>query len=388
MNPGIKQTFLILWIVTLGCVLSTTQALAQEHHHMGHTPAEMNMQFQKPDLDVNEFIRRFETDSREIYAQRRQIVATLGVRPGMAVADIGAGTGLFTWLIAEKVGTKGTVHAVEVAPAFLKYISEQAQQRGLEKVVKPVLGAQEATNLAPASIDLAFVCATYHHFEHPKKILSSIHQALRPGGRLVLVDFDLRKDSSDFVRERARAPERGLLPRDRGSGLWTRRGGGYTRPEGELLRRLPTRRRGRQFVRSHRQGLTADPQHYLDGIRQRRPLSEDVAVERRFHCPIAVSQPGQPPLILVRTPKSHAKVLPEFKDGLGVELGRRAQLLKSCYCRAGVQRQPAKTIPPSSQVLLVSPLHEGPIRFEHGCDQSPVVPTQKIEQLPERRIVE
>jgi ubiquinone/menaquinone biosynthesis C-methylase UbiE len=125
----------------------------------------------------------------------------------MAVADIGSGTGLFAWLFAEKVGPEGTVYAVEIAPAFLKYIGQQARQRGLERVVKPVRSTQEATNLAPGSVDVAFVYATYHHFERPEKILASIHRALRPGGRLVVIDFDLRKDSSAFVRERARAPK-------------------------------------------------------------------------------------------------------------------------------------------------------------------------------------
>jgi hypothetical protein len=75
------------------------------------------------------------------------------------------------------------------------------------EVVQTVLSTQETTNLAPSSIDVAFVCATYHHFEHPKRFLSSIHQALRARGQLVVIDFDLRKDSSDFVRERARAPK-------------------------------------------------------------------------------------------------------------------------------------------------------------------------------------
>jgi ubiquinone/menaquinone biosynthesis C-methylase UbiE len=167
----------------------------------------MNKQFQRPDLDVNDFIRRFETDSREIYAQRQKIVEAIGLRPGLTVADVGAGPGLFTWLFAEQVGTKGKVYAVEIAPAFIKYVNDQAKQRALGKVVQTVLSNQETTNLAAGSIDVAFVCATYHHFEHPKRILSSIHQALRAGGKLVVIDFDLRKDSSDFVRERARAPK-------------------------------------------------------------------------------------------------------------------------------------------------------------------------------------
>ncbi len=115
MNPGFKPT--ILLIVSLCCLLSMAQA---QEHHKGHTATELNKQFQKPDLDVNEFIRRFETDSREIYAQRQKIVEAIGLRPGMSVADIGSGTGLFAWLFAEKVGTKGKVYTVEIAPAFLK----------------------------------------------------------------------------------------------------------------------------------------------------------------------------------------------------------------------------------------------------------------------------
>ena len=185
---------------------SVTPASAQEHHK-DHSPAELNRQFGAPDLDVGKFVERFESDSREIFARRREIVEAVGLRPGMAVADIGAGTGLFAWPFAGEVGPEGTVYAVEIAPAFLKYLGDQARKRGLERVVKPVRSSQEATNLAPDSIDVAFVCATYHHFEHPEKILASIHRALRPGGRLVVIDFDLRKDSGAFVRERARAPK-------------------------------------------------------------------------------------------------------------------------------------------------------------------------------------
>ena len=221
MNPGIKQTFLILWIVTLGCVLSTTQALAQEHHHMGHTPAEMNMQFQKPDLDVNEFIRRFETDSREIYAQRRQIVATIGVRPGMAMADIGAGTGLFTWLIAEKVGTEGKVYAVEVAPAFLKYISDQAPARGLDKVVKPVSALKKRrTSHLPRLMWPLFVPRTITSSTRRGSCHRSIRRFDRVGDLCSSTSISARTAAISSGNGRA---QRGLFPRNRGSGLWTPR---------------------------------------------------------------------------------------------------------------------------------------------------------------------
>ena len=168
-------------------------------------PAEMNKKFTDPEVDIQQFVKRFESDSRDIYVKRQDITSAVGLRPGEAVADIGAGTGLFTQLFAGEVGSKGTVYAVDIAPALVKYIAEQAKQRGHERIVKTVQNTPNSAELPPASIDVAFTCDTYHHFEHPDKMLASIHRALRSGGRLVVIDFDLRKDSSEFVKQRARA---------------------------------------------------------------------------------------------------------------------------------------------------------------------------------------
>lgn len=199
----------ITWI--LGCLaLGPVAASSQdEHKHQGlaQHPAEMNQKFADPKLDVREQVERFESDSRDIFTKRREIVRAVGLRPGEAVADIGAGTGLFTLLFAEQVGPKGTVYAVDIGPAFLKHIAEQAKRLGQGQVVKTVLNTQDSTNLPPNSIDVAFICDTYHHFEHPGRMLSSIHRALRPGGRLVIIDFDLRDDSSEKVKQRARGPK-------------------------------------------------------------------------------------------------------------------------------------------------------------------------------------
>ncbi|MFI5394341.1 MAG: class I SAM-dependent methyltransferase [Candidatus Binatia bacterium] len=167
----------------------------------------MNKTFTDPDMDIQEFVKRFENESRDVYAKRKDIVRAVGLRPGDAVADIGAGTGLFTQLFAEQVGPKGTVYAVDIGPAFVKYISEESKKLGHEPVVKTVLNTPDSAELLPASIDVTFICDTYHHFDHPDKMLASIYNALRPGGRLVIIDFDLRKDSGDFVKQRARAPK-------------------------------------------------------------------------------------------------------------------------------------------------------------------------------------
>jgi len=158
-------------------------------------------------VDVNKWVERFEGESREIYQQRQAIVVATGVRPGESVADIGAGTGFFTLLFAEAVGPAGRVHAVEIAPQFLDLIRRRADERGFRNVTT-VRCSQETTGLPQASADLAFVCDTYHHFEKPAETLRSIHAALRPGGRLVLIDFiRIPGKSREWVLEHVRAGE-------------------------------------------------------------------------------------------------------------------------------------------------------------------------------------
>ena len=88
------------------------------------------------------FIKKFESDDREVYAKRKEIVAALGLTPGMAVADVGAGTGLFTRLFAEKVGPTGKVYAVDIAPDFLAHIAAEAQEAWTSPQVVTVLGSQ------------------------------------------------------------------------------------------------------------------------------------------------------------------------------------------------------------------------------------------------------
>ncbi len=199
-----------LVVASAACLLGLTAVVARAEdtprsQEPAHYPADMNKKFTDPNVDIQAFVKRFENEARDIYAKRRDITRAVGLRPGDAVADIGAGTGLFTQLFAEQVGPKGTVYAVDIGPAFVKYIIEQAKRLGHERIVKTVLNTPESAELSAGSIDVAFICDTYHHFEHPKKMMASIHRALRPGGRLVIIDFDLRKDSSEFIKQRARA---------------------------------------------------------------------------------------------------------------------------------------------------------------------------------------
>jgi predicted methyltransferase len=164
----------------------------------------INQEYLDPALDVGKFERRFEGESREVFAQRRQIVTLLGLRPGMDVADVGAGTGLFTLLFSPQVA-RGTVYAVDIVPKFLGHIRDLAAQRQLTNV-KTVLCSERSAGLPASSVDLVFVCDTYHHFEYPRSTLASLHEALRPGGELVIVDF-IREEgqSRPWILEHVRA---------------------------------------------------------------------------------------------------------------------------------------------------------------------------------------
>jgi len=118
----------------------------------------------------------------------RILEAAIGLEKGMVVADIGAGTGLLTTGIAEWVGKRGTVFAVDIVPVFLERIRDRVRDAGLTNVIV-VQGEEKATGLEPASLDLAFMCDTYHHIEYPEAYLASLFESLRPGAVLVLVDM-------------------------------------------------------------------------------------------------------------------------------------------------------------------------------------------------------
>ena len=149
----------------------------------------INDSFLSPNLDVDLFVRRFETESREVFAKRSAIARAVGLRPGMAVADVGAGTGIFVDFFARDVGPSGKVYAVEIAQPFVDRLRERAAARGLTQV-EAVLCDERDVSLPAASVDTVFACDTYHHFEYPRSTLASIRRALRPGGTLVIVDFE------------------------------------------------------------------------------------------------------------------------------------------------------------------------------------------------------
>jgi len=163
------------------------------------------------DPDYEMWVDIFESPGREVYDKRKEIIAALDIRPGMDIADIGAGTGLYTRAFSHETGPTGRVYAVDIAPNFIDGIMRQANTAGVTNVIGIVNSAKGA-GLEPASVDLAFVCDTYHHFEYPQSMLKSMHEALRPGGSLVIIDFRKVKGfSSSWVMSHTRADRKTVI---------------------------------------------------------------------------------------------------------------------------------------------------------------------------------
>jgi len=150
---------------------------------------------------------RFEVESREIWTDRERLVDAVDVFRGADVADIGAGTGFIARMFADRVGDLGQVYAVDLMPYFVSHIRDGAIANGYANLVA-VQCTERSVELPANSVDIVFTCDTYHHFEYPSDSLASIWNALRPGGRLVVVDFiRIPGVSRPFVLGHVRAGE-------------------------------------------------------------------------------------------------------------------------------------------------------------------------------------
>lgn len=116
------------------------------------------------------------------------VLAALELKPGMTVADIGAGTGYYAWRMAQSVSASGTVYAVDIQPEMIKFLERQVARRGTANV-KAVLGTVTDPRLPAGTLDLAIMVDVYHELEFPYEMLAAVTRALKPGGRLVFVEF-------------------------------------------------------------------------------------------------------------------------------------------------------------------------------------------------------
>lgn len=125
-------------------------------------------------------------------------ISNMMLNPESVVADIGAGTGFYTFKVAEKV-PKGKIYAVELQDAFISELKKRSQELGLTNV-EVVKGGTKSINVPDASLDLAFMVDVYHELEYPQEMLQAIHKALKPEGKLLLMEYRA-EDPKVSIRE-------------------------------------------------------------------------------------------------------------------------------------------------------------------------------------------
>lgn len=129
-----------------------------------------------------------ERTTREQEERLSLLPKALKLKPGMAIADIGAGSGVISVILADHISPGGTLYAVDVQQEMLDLLNQKLKKAGVTNI-KPVLGTQKSPGLKPASIDLAIMVDVYHEFEFPYEMMQEISRALKPKGRVVLVEY-------------------------------------------------------------------------------------------------------------------------------------------------------------------------------------------------------
>ena len=132
-------------------------------------------------------IEWLERKEREMEENTSQLLKNLAVQPGTAIADIGAGSGYHSTLLSKMVGT-GKVYAVDVEPEMIAYLKNRIKLEGYKNII-PVLSTEQKVSLPANSIDIMLLVDVYHEFSFPYEMTLSMLEALKPSGKLVLVEF-------------------------------------------------------------------------------------------------------------------------------------------------------------------------------------------------------
>ncbi len=157
-----------------------------------------NDDYNTPEKRAN-IAARLDNPEREQNLKPEALIAAFGIKPGDRVADIGTGTGMLLPYLSRAVQRAGVVYAEDIFPDFLERARNRADQLQLDNVVF-LLGGERNPRLPPATLDLAVMMDAYHHFEYPRAMLDSIRTALKPEGRIAIVDFYKRGSMESHVR--------------------------------------------------------------------------------------------------------------------------------------------------------------------------------------------
>jgi arsenite methyltransferase len=161
--------------------------------------------------DPKAYIATLEDPARDAYQKPHEVVTAVGLKEGDRIADIGSGAGYFSLRFAQHVGASGRVYAVDISPDMVLHLNQRIRDARLDNV-RSVLALPDDPLLPDASVDKVFICDTYHHIDSRPEYLARLRKLLRPGGQIVIVDFqkkespvgapmEMRIAREDVVRE-------------------------------------------------------------------------------------------------------------------------------------------------------------------------------------------
>jgi predicted methyltransferase len=138
----------------------------------------------------------FEADGRDKRQKPDEVIRALDLKPGQIVIDIGAGKGYFTWRLARAVAPEGKAVGIEIDSDLVEKMTEDARQRGLANYEARLVPLDDP-QLAPRSVDLVFLCDTYHHINDRVAYFKKVRESLKPAGRLAILDMIRSSQNSD-----------------------------------------------------------------------------------------------------------------------------------------------------------------------------------------------
>jgi ubiquinone/menaquinone biosynthesis C-methylase UbiE len=205
--PGVKQVpgvrCQVLVYAVLLCALAATGQIAKQANEGYKTPGGRDT-----------VAKALSAPDRDEKQKPRQLVDAMSLKPGMAVADIGTGTGYMLPFLSEAVGARGRVFSEDIFPDFLEKAKNTAKQHRLANV-EFIQGSETDPGLPENGVDVVLALDSYHHWNYPDKMLAALHRELRGGGRLVIVEYykrpaampggramqHIRLDAPDVIKE-------------------------------------------------------------------------------------------------------------------------------------------------------------------------------------------
>lgn len=148
--------------------------------------------------DAAAFAAEFEEPSRALFRYRAAMAGLMGVKPGMRIGEVGAGSGYLARYVAEKVGPDGHVYANELEPKMVAYMKDRAAKEGLKNFTV-VQGSPTSTGFQPASLDAIATVFALSFFDDRDAMIRSINESLKPGGLLLVVDLPSEQVGSNIV---------------------------------------------------------------------------------------------------------------------------------------------------------------------------------------------